>query len=367
MSFLQWFRGLFKIKVIKEEPLEIFNDGFIPEIPTDEDFQFGDGRIEISLGAAKKVIKPDGQWLDDLPEGEPQRRKLETFMCVSSSAENFFNIFIKAVYDLIKNKSERALAKTSDTNRRGNTFIKVANSFRKDGIPKESSWPFTDDILTWEEFYKTIPIKVIKESQAFLNDWKVNYEWVKFSKKNFIEALKYSPLQVGVLAWQERNGKYYMASGQRYNHATLVVGYVEGSHWLIFDSYEPFIKKLEWNYPIYQWAMRYNFEKIEADSPEARLFERVKGKLIMTPHRNGEVYRVNEDHLKKVPFIIGDEKLFKKVHNVLRKEKAFLGISNDNFDLLVKYLGKIYGEANIIKEGEVVVDNTLLKSLYNLE
>lgn len=63
-----------------------------------------------------------------------------------------------------------------------------------------------------------------------------------------MSALRFSPLGVSVVAWQEgSDGKFYKESGQSDNHWTTVVGFKKGDYWLSRDSYDG-DKKLDWGY-----------------------------------------------------------------------------------------------------------------------
>ncbi len=66
-----------------------------------------------------------------------------------------------------------------------------------------------------------------------------------------MEALKYSPLGVSVVAWRGRDGLFVKDKGEPDNHWTTVVAYKEGEYWLVADSYLVFdspFKRLAWDY-----------------------------------------------------------------------------------------------------------------------
>jgi len=72
-----------------------------------------------------------------------------------------------------------------------------------------------------------------------------------------MEALKYGPLQVTVYAWNhEEDGVYPNPKNKYRNHAVTLVGFDEGSHWIIFDHYNQSVKKLAWDYE-FGHALRY--------------------------------------------------------------------------------------------------------------
>jgi len=351
-NIFSWLKKMWFNQELKEK-IEVFNDGFLPQDPKPEDWEFGSDNTILG----KSVLQADGNWLKKDILKERQRKGLETMGCVSWSLNNALEYIAKAKYGTEENFSDRFLAKLSNTTTSGNNFQTVCETRRKDGTVKEQSWPYPEDIVSWSEFYKAIPKEVILEGQSSLNKYKFYHEWIDMTDWPAVEnALKYSPIQIGVFAWaQNSKGEYYFPQGARHNHATLLVT----PNKQVFDSYEPFIKQLSAGHPVYRWGKIFDIQKIMADSPEAKLFERVKGKLIILPEKHGEVYRVNEDHLQKVTFAISDKKLFEKVHTVLRENKAFLGLSNENFDLLLKHIDKVKGDAD-----EIIIDDQLLGSLY---
>lgn len=359
MEFLKFLNKIFSFR---KKPLIVnIDDGFIPEEPTPTDWQFGSERAV--MGAA--VLKSNGQWTGSLPADEHQKKGTETQGCVSFSALNILEMLVRVKYGKIINKSDRFTAKMSGTGQRGNSFINVATSIRKDGAVNEEDWPFKDD-LTWNTFYQTIPNGIITKGQDFLQQYKVNHEWVEFSHGKFKEALKYGPLQVGVFAWAMRNGRYYVPQGMRHQHATTLVGYKDGEYWLVYDSYGPFLKKLEWNYPFYKYAMKYHIEKIEGEDPGQQLYERFKDKFIILPFNHGEVWYVGDMFLQKVTFAISHQKLFEKIHGVLREKRVFTGVTNENFTLILDYVKNVYGADAVKEEMDEFAAEELFEKFYQL-
>ncbi len=337
------------------DKITVIDDGFIPADPEPGDWEFGS---DLTMGA--KSLLESGDWIPIFKQigGELQRTpSVETMSCVAFSATKIIEALIFVKYGKRLNISARFTAKMSGTSRSGNTFRRVAESLRKDGFVLEEDWPF-DPSMTWDQYHSPIPDEVIMKGQSSLNVYNIKHEWVDTVKWPKLEKIfKQCALQLGLYAWAvNRLGQYFFPQGARYNHASIGANI----NWQDFDSYEPFVKQLIKDYPVYRWAKIFDVTKISADSPGEKLYERFKGKLVILPHKNGEVFRVNEDELTKVIFIVSDKKLFGKIHNVLKENKAFNGLSNENFDLLKDYVGKV-GEAE-----DVVVDDVLLKALYNL-
>lgn len=66
------------------------NYGLIPEKLKEKDFVFG------GLGLQKKVLSPNGQWLDVLPSEEKQQgRRVETMACTCFSLLNVLEMLAK--------------------------------------------------------------------------------------------------------------------------------------------------------------------------------------------------------------------------------------------------------------------------------
>ena len=243
--------------------LKLQGNGYIePEIQ-EEDYILGDGMLQ------GEVLQPDGQWLDYLPDPELQKRRgVETSNCVGFNTLENVEILLKRKYGGVHNYSERALGIMAGTYPPGNDPHKVAETIRKQGLVPEYELPFTENILTVDEYYnpKPLPESLIQRGKEWLFWYDFKHEYV-FDKgasldekhRSIIEALKYSPLGVSVFAWaQDANGVYQKLG--RDNHWTCLVGYKLGAYWLVRDSYEPHLKTLEWNYD-FGIAKRYAITK----------------------------------------------------------------------------------------------------------
>lgn len=202
-----------------------------------------------------EVLQPDGQWIDYLPVTEEQKKGIETSNCTGFATTSAVEILFERM-GIEVNYSDRALGIAAGTYPPGNTPHKVAQAVRHWGLVPEKMLPF-EDIASVAGYYSPDPLpdKILKEGKRFLSKYKFSHDWVITNltlgdkKKKMMQALEYSPLGVSVQAWKKRNGLYYKDG--RDNHWTICVGYKEGEHWLIFDSYtnegSP-LKKLEWDY-----------------------------------------------------------------------------------------------------------------------
>ena len=63
----------------------------------------------------------------------------------------------------------------------------VAESIRKnDGFVKQELWENIG--VTWDEFYADIPINIKMKGLEMLEEFKINYEWVRPGKADLKEA-----------------------------------------------------------------------------------------------------------------------------------------------------------------------------------
>src|SRR3990167_3596110 len=124
-----------------KEKATIKNYGFLPDIVKPEDKILG------GLGALPKVvIQPDGNWKDFLPEREVQKKKIDTYNCTAFGTENIVVTFMKRVFGIDENKSERALGIVSGTRPPGNSPSVVLDKVRHKGLIPESDLPFSEEI-----------------------------------------------------------------------------------------------------------------------------------------------------------------------------------------------------------------------------
>ena len=236
--------------------IEKKNYGYIPSEITPENYILG-GFTKVP----EQVVNPTGDWLSAISTGEPQKRNIDTFSCVSFGALNQIEALMKYKFGLEVNYSDRFLAKVSGTIRgKGNDPQKVYEAIRKFGCVPESLYPFIDG-MTEDEFFAEIPQSVLEQGKKWLEIWDFKHEWIytdntplREKQEAIKKGLLRSPVAVPVAAWFERNGKYYKPDNENYNHwvGGIIVGYVDQKSWLVSDSYPEsegdFIKELEWDY-----------------------------------------------------------------------------------------------------------------------
>ena len=225
----------------------------------------------IFLGASKipdEIIKSDGQWLDIVIEKEWQAKNgVETFNCTSFGTASALEIINKFKYQKENNWSDRALGIMAGNTPSGNSPQNPAEAIRKNGVINEALLPFDDIIKNWQQYHspKPLPQNLLDKGQEWLKECIFLHEWVPTTMENLKAGLKRSPLGISVKAWKMRNGLYYKEKGETDNHWVVLIGYEEKKYWYIFDSYDAWIKKLEWNYD-FGFAKRYYLKKNQEET-----------------------------------------------------------------------------------------------------
>lgn len=231
---------------------DIKNYGFKPPEPDSRDYRFG--------GATKLRGAPlsDGHWSKYAPTAEYQsERNFDTFGCTLYGTQNCLKFLFKFLFNENRDWSERYLAVLADSKPDGNDPKKIIETARTKGLIPDGFLPFNDDINSFVAWASPKPMTepYLTEGRKFLDLFKLGYEWV--NPKDMKEALKYSPLGVSVAAWYERDEKFYFPQGVPHNHWTCLFDYVENAYWLVFDSYDQTVKKIEWN-ASFIYVMRYS-------------------------------------------------------------------------------------------------------------
>lgn len=302
-------------------------------------------RGDYFLGASDPVLRPDGQWDRFTSQGELQKRNDQDKMaCVTFSAhntiENIINFYLAEekkgnaqytdilnvfrAFGLIKNGecnvSDRYTAKMSGTSLRGNSQQVVGNSIRHNGLVPEDKWPYVND---WDEYYEPIPIEIIKLGKQFAEYIDTTYKWD--SPFNFVETLKRAPAQTSVYAGPGWFGEgIIQRDNQAKNHAVGFNGYILPQYKKLPDSYEPFQKKVSWNFDLGQLMVFLITLKKKFSNQVMVNSLMAKGwKYIQDVEGLGTVYELTPTGLKTIsPAELNDD----YVRN-LAQQKVLVGVS----------------------------------------
>ena len=207
------------------------------------------------------VINASGDWTSYLPEKEwQQKRGIETQACTSFATLSCLETLIKFKGKTI-NYSDRYLAIVGNIDPyRGADPHFIAETIRKtSGCLEESLLPFSEDILTVEDYYKPKPMtsSLLAKGNEWYNEYYFGHEYVfqggtpQSKRLALKEAITKGTIAVSVYAWVYENGKYVKPAGVTDNHWTTLVA-VKDDKYIVFDSYDGFIKELD---PLYDFAI----------------------------------------------------------------------------------------------------------------
>lgn len=245
------------------------NSGFVPP---EDDFKDTDFIAGTLTAIPYQETMPDGNWRKYKPTGEYQKfRWFDSMACVSFSfnqavAEQINRFIVLDIIDKSKiadwidnngnfNASDRATAKLSNTSTSGNSQPRVADAVRHYGLIPEKYWPnpTQNEEMTWDQYYKKIPDDVLKWGLKFLDLFEIQYERIPDSKPETLKKhLKQASLWIASACCPGWNSSSVIQScDQSPCHATIIDCFDNLKWWGDFDHYEPFEKKLVWDYPIY--------------------------------------------------------------------------------------------------------------------
>ncbi len=248
---------------------DIKPSALIPDIILPEDFVTGDGQLGARV--SMPVLMDDGQWDSVVPPAENQLRNgLETMNCTNFNTLTPLEAIMRRNFGVTQDYSERYTGVLTGTTKNGNSPQKVIEEIRKNiGLVPEEMLPFGDDIRAWGQYYSPNPMSraLVAEGRKFLKQYEIGHEWV-FEKGvdaverqgRMMDMLRYSPLGVSVVAWQQGvDGLYFKEPHEDDNHWTAIIGYERGKYWKCRDSYDG-DKQLEWGYT-FGMAKRYSIAR----------------------------------------------------------------------------------------------------------
>ncbi len=237
-----------------------------PDI-TPNDYRFGSNQV------TGTILREDGNWIDYVPNSEDQNKYgVEAADCYIEAQQHAIATLQEEQYDFPnQDYSGRFNAYMSDGTQYGGNPLSGSESIRKDGLVSEMTLPFNEEIKSWNEYHNlsdSDKSKGIKEGQEWLKKWEPLYDIVftrdesvtqKYAKLK--EALKYSPICLSVLGWyQDSNGLYIKPEGTNDNHFVECVWIDEEGYPYIWDTYPPYLKKLDKTYN-FDFALRWTLEK----------------------------------------------------------------------------------------------------------
>ncbi len=213
-------------------------------------------RLDLMAGGKRRLGSlplTDGHWGPWLPPPKDQQvNGVEVFDCVSHGTLKAVEILQNHEFGVKNDYSQRFLARMTGTQiYRGNDPGTVAQFLKNKGCTLEQDWT-QKNILTFEQFYSAIPWNVQLLALNFCDEFNFGHQWITdVSQRNLMEQLKYSPLGVGVHAWQYDTEREVYVDPDKIpaEHYVVLYDYVPNYYWLVFDSYSQEIKRLDWNYP----------------------------------------------------------------------------------------------------------------------
>ena len=307
------------------------SSGYKPDIESEKDYIFGASEL------TKSVIKPDGQWTQSLPADEVQRGNyVETMGCTGYGLLNVLETIVKLKNGTIWNKSDRYTNKMTGTGRNGNGMKNVLDITRKSaGLVDETTYPWNRETFDWNQYYSAVPVNIQKLGENWLKEYQIGYEKVWCNKQLMMEAIKYSPLYVAGYAWYQKDG-LYRSYGQA-NHCFTIVGYVEGSHWIAYDSYSPHLKHLDWDFSFGGCYIVF-VDKINKDYNQSEIDKLIKRgfKYVMRTEKinggKGQIYELTSKGLKELT----DKEKMNEAVRELANRKDLTGISEIGYGKLIK-------------------------------
>jgi hypothetical protein len=227
--------------------------------PIPQSFQYPDipEIKDVVLGGVEETLREDGDWRDYVPNPEYQRRNgIESSSCYVHGMQKGFATLLEEKYGMKDlDYSERYNFIFSHGTKNGGDPLESLASIKDHGMIPDSMLPFSKDIDSWEEFNSfsggderlcRLAGKVWR--QRWSPDGKVIVTRnMPLSKKKEIlrHELKKSPIPVSVFAWYKKGDVYIKPEGERDNHLALLVYIDKEGYPYVFDTYDPFIKKLD--------------------------------------------------------------------------------------------------------------------------
>lgn len=233
-----------------------------------------------------EIVNTKGDWRSYLPPEEDQNKfGIESSACYIEGQQHAIATLQGESFALInQNYSARFNALKSKGSESGGDPLAGAESIRTDGLIADELMPFSEIIISWQEYHSwkgTDQKKCEEEGKKFLENWTLNYdivferdEKIDIKYRKLRQALQYVPVPMSVLGWYQNDaGEYQKPEGTQDNHLVLCVYLDEKNRPYFWDTYAPYLKIGE---PYYSsdFAMRWGVVKKTTPSKPS-LWERI--------------------------------------------------------------------------------------------
>lgn len=242
----------------------------------------------------KEIKNPSGDWRKFTPQFEPQfGAGFDTLDCTIFGLENQAQIYIKAVFGIDVNYSERFVSNGMNRdNSVGQDPHLPLEWVRKSGLIKQELLPM---VFTLAEYQtpRPLPQNLIDEGKKWEFELKHEYIFANSpNKENRLallrEYLQYSPLGVSVTAWSEQNG-LYVDNGLPNGHWCVLVHIDLDGIMYVYDSYDlivngistALIKKLHPDHHIEVAKRIYITRKLDDIKEQLNWVEKLVAKLVL--------------------------------------------------------------------------------------
>lgn len=253
-----------------------FSESLEKEHSQEEDFEYLGARLP------REILCPNGDWREYYPMMEIQRKIFDTYSCVSFANNNAEEMMHIRRYGVEVNRSDRFLSVVSGTvPGRGNSHKAVANAKKKKGIVNEDECPFPAN-MSQKEFFKPIGKELLSLGLKWKKETEYGYE--KIGRDDFIEALKYSPIQVAVDSRTNKTSQHRVA-----DHSIVLTHIDEVGQRHVYDSYLGRFKTYEYDYP-FSYGMRFHYKQLinlTLDNMKMQLIRSIE---------TGKIYLVDSDN-----------------------------------------------------------------------
>jgi len=191
---------------------------------------------------SKTVVNKTGDWRPFCPVYEPQFTGFETNDCTIFGLENAIQIYMKGVFGLDVNYSERFVSNGMDRdNSEGLDPHLPMEWVRKNGVIEQSLLPMTQ---TLKEYQTPRPLPRFLLDIAEKWGYQLQHEYIfgntptiHIQRALLKEYLQYSPVPLSVTAWREQDG-LFVDDGKGNTHWAVLVHIDENDVMYVYDSYD---------------------------------------------------------------------------------------------------------------------------------